>query len=288
MRRSALAAFAVFLLIATPALADPAVWRVVGQRASVFLVGSTVYAPPDGRWKTDALQKAASSAQEIWFTTPFGLPGPITAIRMLATIQSKGALPDGQTLSSKLSADGRARLARLAQRDGVPLAKLDRMTPWNAQITLTLADRKRDGTIKGLPVERYAMAEAPEADKRAFDNLEDDLKLLIGLPFSEQVYNLEESMRRLEDPLQNQRYGEAWAAGDLGWIEREREARLRDNAPVTYRTMQVEPRARWANQIAKLANGSKTAIVVLDAANLVGQNGLPAMLRRKGLEVQGP
>jgi uncharacterized protein YbaP (TraB family) len=49
--------------------------------------------------------------------------------------------------------------------------------------------------------------------------------------------------------------------------------------------LQLQPRERWANQIAKLAEGSKTVIVVLDAANLVGQNGLPAILRRKGLQV---
>jgi uncharacterized protein YbaP (TraB family) len=277
------------MAVALPALADPVVWRVTGPHATVSIVGSTVAVPEDGKWKTPALQKAAAEAQEIWLVTPFGLPGPITMIRMLATMQSKGYLPAGQTLSAMLSPEGRARLARLAARDGVAFDKLNRMTPWNAQINLTLADRKRDGTIHGLPVERYVMAAAPRfISKRAFDNLEDDLKLLISIPEKEQIYNFEESMRRLDDPALNQRYGEAWAAGDLAWIARERDDRLRDNAPATYRILQLEPRSRWADQIANLSRGSKNAIVVLDAVNLVGQNGLPALLRRKGLQVEGP
>jgi uncharacterized protein YbaP (TraB family) len=268
--------------------ADPAIWRVIGPHATVYLVGSTPVAPADGKWKTPALQQAAASAQEIWFVTPFGLPGPITAVRMLTTMTTKGYLPYDQRLTPKLSPDGRARLGRLAARYGVNLDKLDRMTPWNADINLALAARRKDGSMQGVPVERYIMAQAPNAPKRALDNLEEDLKLLISTPESDQVYDLEEAMRRDEDAGLNQRYGEAWASGDQGWIEREREQRLEAHAPTTYRLLQLEPRRRWADQIGKLSQGSKTVIVVLDAANMVGQNGLPALLRRKGLQVEGP
>ncbi len=274
--------------IALPARADPALWRITGPHASVFLVGSTPTAPPDGKWKTPALQQAAAGAQEIWFVTPFGLPGPLTAVRMLTTMTTRGYLPNDERLSQKLSADGRARLVRLSARYGVNFDKLDRMTPWNADINLALAARRKDGTMNGLPVERSIMAAAPNAPKRAFDNLEDDLKLLISTPEPDQIYDLEEAMRRDEDASLNQRYGEAWAAGDQAWIEREREDRLQAHAPTTYRVLQIEPRKHWADQIAKLSQGSKTVIVVLDAANTVGQNGLPALLRRKGLQVEGP
>jgi uncharacterized protein YbaP (TraB family) len=274
--------------IALPAFADPTIWRVIGPHATVFMVGSTPAVPADGKWKTPALQQAAASSQEIWFVTPFGFPGPITGIRMLAVMQTKGYLPDGQKLSAMLSPDGRARMARLAQRYGLNFDKLDRMTPWNADINIALAARKRDGTMNGLPVERFIMAAAPQGRKRAFDNLGDDLNLLISTPQPDQVYDLEEAMRLDEEPGLNQRYGEAWAAGDQAWIEREREQQLQQRAPATYRILQLQPRKHWADQIAALAQGSKTAIVVLDAANMVGQNGLPAMLRRKGLQVEGP
>jgi uncharacterized protein YbaP (TraB family) len=120
------------------------------------------------------------------------------------------------------------------------------------------------------------------------DNLEDDLKYLISTPQSEQIYDLEVALRRDDDPSINEKYGEAWAAGDQAYIEHEREDILRTNAPVTYRVLQVEPRQRWATQIAKLAEGSKNALVVVDAVNLVGQNSLPALLRKKGLTVEGP
>lgn len=289
-------AFAVFLaatvgaaMAAAPAQADPAIWRVVGPRASVYLVGSTPAVPADDRWQTPALRNAATSAQEIWFTTPFGLPGPLTALRMLSTIESKGYLPEGQNLSAMLSPEGRAILARLATEDGIPLQKLDRMTPWYAHVTLGIAARKRDGTVKGLPVERFVLSLASKnAPRRSIDNLEDDLKLLIDTPPKEQVYNLEDAMRRYADPSTSARYGQAWADGDLGWIAREREDKLRREAPATYQILQLTPRKRWADRVAALAEGDKTAILILDAANLVGPNGLPNLLRRRGLTVEGP
>jgi uncharacterized protein YbaP (TraB family) len=274
--------------IVNSASADPAIWKVTGPSATVYIVGSTPSVPADGKWKTSPLQQAAANAQEIWFVTPFGLPGPVTAVRMLATMQTKGYLPGDQRLSQKLSPDGRARMERLATRFGLNLDRLDRMTPWNADINFALAARRRDGTMQGLPVERYIMAAAPKARKRALDNLEDDLNLLISTPEADQVFDLEEAMRRYEDPSLNQRYGEAWAAGDLTWIEHEREQRLQEHAPSTYRILQVEPRKRWTDEIAGLSRGSKSVMVVLDAVDLVGQNGLPALLRRKGLQVEGP
>ncbi len=254
----------------------------------VFLIGSTPVAPADGKWKTEQLQQSAASAQELWFITPFGFPGPVTLLRIAATVETRGHLPSGQTLSARLSPDGRARMARLAARYGIDPDKLDRMTPWYADITIALAVHRKDGTMQGSPVERDVIAAAPHASKHAFDNLENDLKLLISTPEPEQIYNFEEAMRRDEDANLNQRYGEAWAAGDQGWIEREREQRLAQHAPAAYRILQVEPRQRWADQIAVLSRGSKTVVVLLDAANLVGSNGLPALLRKRGLQVEGP
>jgi uncharacterized protein YbaP (TraB family) len=285
--RRLLVLFAVALApLSSGAAADPLIWRVEGAGAKVFIVGSTPAAPADGRWRTAALQRAAAAAQEIWFVTPFGLPGPVTALRMLATIQTQGRLPDGQRLSHLLTPDGRARLARLGALFGLSFERLDRMTPWNAQITLALAARRRDGTIKGMPVERFVIAAAPKsAARRGFDNLEDDLKALIATPQSEQIYDLEEAMRRYEDPSLNERYGEAWAAGDEAWILKEREEPLKANAPATYRALQAAPRERWADQIAALSRGDKPVIVVVDAANLVGPDSLITRLRRRGIVV---
>jgi hypothetical protein len=283
------AALAVATLQAAAAHAEPLLWRISGPRATVTLVGTTPVAPVDGKWKIPALQQAAAGAEEVWFATPFGLPGPFTALRMLATMQTKGYLPAGQRLSPMLSAEGRARLSRLATRFGLNLDRLDRMTPWNAEINVQLAAKKRDGAMQGSPVERYVLSLAPRSiSKRALDNLEDDLKYLISTPQTEQIYDLEVAMRRDEEPSINEKYGEAWADGDQAYIEREREDLLRTNAPVTYRILQVEPRQRWAIQIAKLAAGSKNVMVVVDAANLVGQNGLPTLLRKRGLTVEGP
>ena len=261
---------------------------MTGSHASVYIVGSTIDAPADGRWKTPALHDAAAAAKEVWFTTPFGVPGPFALVRMATMVATRGYLPNGKTLSSLLSPDGRASMARLAVRYHIDMGKLDRMQPWYAHVTLGLAVRKADGNANGSPLERYVLSVAQGAPRKAIDTYDEDLKLLVATPQAEEIISLEDAMRHYDDPSFDRRYGEAWAAGDLGWIERERDGWLQKNTPETYRTMQLQPREQWAEQIVRLANGSKTAILVLDAANTVGQNGLPAILRRKGLHVDGP
>jgi hypothetical protein len=88
MKFSVWAALAVAASQGAQAHADPLLWRISGPHATVVILGTTPAAPADGKWKTPALQQAAASAQEIWFVTPFGLPGPFTALRMLATMQT--------------------------------------------------------------------------------------------------------------------------------------------------------------------------------------------------------
>lgn len=275
------------LILGGAAHADPALWKVSGPRASVYMFGVV---PPsivgDMRWKTPALEHAAGEARELWFEAPLGLPGPFTAIRLMSTLTTQGGLPPGQTLSSLLSPEGAARLRRVAAKAGVSMDKLDRMKPWRADVELALA--RKEGTLKPGPVEQYVIAAARGASHHGFDNMEDDLKEIVSAPQAEQIGNLERSLARYELPAENRRYAEAWAAGDLNWIEKNRVEPLRSEAPVIFQRMRVERPKRWANQIAKLAAGDKPVLVLVEVANLVGSDGLIADLKKRGLTVEGP
>ena len=44
----------------------------------------------------------------------------------------------------------------------------------------------------------------------------------------------------------------------------------------------------WADQIGRMLNEKRTFFVAVGLAHLVGPNGLPALLRAKGIAVEGP
>jgi uncharacterized protein YbaP (TraB family) len=262
-------------------------WKVIGAHATVYIFGIV---PPsmvgDVKWKSPALEQATAAAQELWFEAPLGLPGPITAIRLMSTLTTQGALPAGQTLSSLLSPEDAARLRRVAAKSGVSMDKLDRMKPWRADVELALA--RKEGTLKPGAVEQYVISASRSAPRHGFDNMEDDLKAIVTAPQKEQIANLARALGRYEDPAENHRYAEAWSSGDLGWIEKNRVEPLKSDAPTIFQRMRVDRPRRWADQIARLADEDTSALVLVEVANLVGPNGLPSVLRKRGLKVEGP
>ena len=281
------AVLAASIALAQPALAEPAMWKVTGAHATVYIFGIV---PPsmvgDAKWKSPALEQATGAAQQLWFEAPLGLPGPITAIRLMSTLTTQGSLPVGQTLTSLLSAEGAARLRRVAGKSGVSMEKLDRMKPWRADVELALA--RKEGTLKPGAVEQYVISASRSAPRHGFDNMEDDLKAIVTAPQKEQVANLERALGRYENPAENHRYAEAWASGDLNWIEKNRVDPLKADAPTIFQRMRVERPKRWADQIARMAGGDTPVLVLVEVANIVGPEGLAADLRRRGLTVEGP
>ena len=286
--RASVQAFLVVCAVAAPAMAraEPPVWVVKSPTTTITIFGIIPNAPKDLAWKQPALDPALAGAKELWFEAPLGLPDPLTAIRLLTTMNTQGYLPNGETLSTRLSPEGRARLARAATKYNIPMEKLDRMRPWRADVALALA--RKDGSLKGGAVEGYAIDKAPRAARRGFDSLEDDLKLVVSCPEAEQVYNLELALRRAEDPSDTRQYARAWAEGDLGFIARERSEKLMQAAPQTYAKLRTGRHLRWAERIAAMAKGSKPVVALVEVANMVGPESLPAILRKKGLQVEGP
>ncbi len=292
MRRGWLAGgvFALALTVAGAALASPAIWRVHGAHgADITLFGSSPNAPLAGAWRTPAFDAALAQADEVWFESP-DKPGPLTTLRLFGIISMQGSLPRGETLSPLLSPEGQARIKRLAVKLGVPPAKLEPMQPWWADLTLTFAfgDKTKDKDRNG--VERWVKAHAAKGVRiRAFDTVVHDLEALAASPRDEQIADLEFAMARREQGIDTLEPDYAdWLAGDLPRIEREVVDPFRARAPKSYGPFVVERHRLWAEEIQRLTGGDRKVLVVVGVSNLVGPDSLPAMLRRRGVAVEGP
>ena len=198
--------------------------------------------------------------------------------------------PRGETLSPLLSPEGRARLKRLEVRLGVPAAKIEPMQPWWADLTLTFAfgEKTKDKDRNG--VERYVKAHMQRGVRvHAFDTVVHDLQALAASPRDEQIADLEFAMSRREQGIDTLEPELAdWLAGDLSRIEREVVQPFHARAPRSYGPFVVERHRLWADEIARLTGGDRKVLVVVGITNLVGPDSLPALLRRRGIAVEGP
>jgi uncharacterized protein YbaP (TraB family) len=139
-------------------------------------------------------------------------------------------------------------------------------------------------------VERTLDKAAPDkAQRRAFETPEEQIAYFADAPEKDQVASLENSLREMEkDPAAYSKLVDAWLAGDTKALEREGLRPMRKDTPALYDRLVVQRNARWTEMIQKRLAGSGETVIVVGAAHLIGKDGVPAMLRGRGIRVEGP
>lgn len=279
--------FLVALLAAAPAAAQPPVWVVRDADSEIVLFGSVHLLPEGLDWTPATLDAAVKKADDLWFELPVDMA---SAQASALTAARRGVLPKGESLSAKLSPEGRGRLARLSTRLGAPHEAVERMRPWFAEMTLSLLMLAREGASGSAGVEQTISQSAPAgAERRAFETLEEQIGFFADAPEAEQLASLEEALRQLEEePGGYQELVDAWMDGDLAALDEMAIAPLRQASPLLYERLIVERNRRWAKALEERLAGSGETVVVVGAGHLIGADGVPALLRARGIAVEGP
>jgi uncharacterized protein YbaP (TraB family) len=260
---------------------------VKSPTATVVLFGSVHLLPPDVNWEPPALVAALNNATEVWFEIPMDDAASLAASQAaLAT----GLQPAGSNLSDALSFDDRGRLAHAAKVCGLPPAGLEKLKPWLADITISVASYRLAGAMVENGVERQLSASLPAGvQRRAFETPEQQIGFLAGSPLTDQVASLRETLDEVaQGPETYHRLVRAWMAGDPAAIRRDAIDPMMRQAPGVYKTLVTDRNLRWEDVIAERLKGSGQAVVVVGVGHLVGPDGLPTLLRARGFTVEGP
>ncbi len=205
-------------------------------------------------------------------------------------------LPEGESLSALLSDDGNRRLKAAAETYRLPLPQLDRLRPWLAELTVSAAAYAKDGATPDQGVERQLAEAAPSARRRAFETVAQQIAMFAGTPVAVQVDSLQDTLKELtDDPDQARRLIDAWLAGDVKAIDREGVQELKQSSPAMFKVLLTNRNAAWEKVLLKRLNtrparGQRPArlVVVVGVGHLAGSGGLPQMLRKRGVRVEGP
>ncbi len=288
MRRltSALAGLG-FWLLAGAAAAQPPVWVAHGPHATIVLFGSVHILPPGLDWEPDRLKRALAKADDLWFEIPLDDASSLAATRLAAR---QGLQGPGESLSGELSAANRARLAKVAQSCGVSVEGLDRLRPWLAEITLSLAVYRQAGAVQEDGVERQIAALVPSSvPRRAFETAEEQIGFFANAPLADQIASLDETLGELDQGAASyERLVTAWMDGDTAGIVREALDPMITSSPGVYRSLVAARNRRWVDAIATRLQGRGEAVMVVGVGHLVGPDSVPALLRARGVSVDGP
>jgi len=284
-----LRALALCLALAIPAqaLALPPVWVVRDQDSTIVLFGSVHLLPQGVTWKPPELDQALAQADDVWFEAPMDAAGRAAAS---AAAQAHALLPQNESLLAMLSPTGRARMEKAAQMLKVPTTQLDRLQPWYAELLISSALYQKIGAAGADGVEQILWsAVPPKAQRHAFETPAQQVSFFADAPRKDQIASLEQTLHDAGDAEHDfQVLLKAWLNGDLARLDKEVVRPLRKSAPTLYDTVVVQRNARWTEEIAERMKGHGRTVVIVGMGHLIGPDGLPARLRARGFEVDGP
>ncbi|MEW5685679.1 MAG: TraB/GumN family protein [Pseudomonadota bacterium] len=279
---SALAASAAAFVLAGPAAAAPALWRVSDADSRIYLFGTIHALGPNLQWRTPLYDRVLGEATTVWFEADMDSGDPDT-IRLL--VQRYGSDPD-RPLSRKLAPSDLTALSRQAD-----LARIDHLRPWAAALMLSM----RPVLARGATVEKGADATITRAARsdakrlRAFETLEDQARMFAELPEASEVQYLNGVVRgrskgpRLRLPFRPASLEAAWLAGRLG---SDAVDAMRVENPALYEAFLRRRNRAWADTLTDELRGSGVELVNVGALHLVGDDGLPALLAARGYKVE--
>jgi len=284
---AALVAGALGLGFAAAAAAKPPVWTVHAGGTTITLFGSVHLLPPGLDWRPEALDDALAGADELWFELPITAE---TDNQAAAESLVRGGLPKGRSLTSMLTEEEAKRLIAAGVELNCAPEALDRMQPWMADLTLSIAEDARGGASATDGVEGQIQAVAPAATRRrAFETANEQIEFLAGAPLRDQLASLNWTVSEIEDdPASYQRVVGEWMAGDVVGLQRDALEPLQRISPTLYARLIEDRNRRWALTLANRLKKPGKVVVVVGVGHLVGPSSLPALMRAKGFAVDGP
>jgi uncharacterized protein YbaP (TraB family) len=262
---------------------DGLAWRLRGAGGgTVYLVGSMHLLREGDAALPATFDRAYAEAERLVMEIDVDDLDPAAAAAFTST---HAAFAAGDGLRAALG-ERRWRRARAGfERLGVEIETLDGLEPWAVALLYSVSSMTDLGFDPELGVEEQLKARAV-ADRKPIEGLETveyQLGLFDALSLADQARLLDLA---LDDAAGSAReldaLTRAWREGDARALSR---LLLREyrRFPSLYEPLVYGRNRNWIPRIEQLLAGSDDALVVVGALHLVGEQGLVALLRARGL-----
>ena len=259
-------------------------WEASNARGTVYLFGSIHVCNASCFPLPEAALKRLEASQIL--VVELDPQRPEAQTKLMAAAM----LPAGQSLSSRLSAADWRALQSAAAGLGLPAEALDTMRPWMAGMLLSLLGAQQAGYDASQGID-LALMQRARAQGLGLEELETiDLQIAALSAGSEREQ--QEALRLTISQLQTERiesYLEAmiraWQAGNAGALSRLMREDMPSGSSLS-RALIEDRNASMAATIAQRMQDGRTRFVVVGAAHLIGAEGIPALLGKRGYRLR--
>lgn len=259
-------------------------YEVRGDEGSMFLFGSVHLGQPSHYPLPNEIEAAFKQAKGLIVEMD------ITSLEIQREIaermQFMGELPPGETIREHIEPGALRRLEAAYAALGIPLRSFETLKPWAHAVMLSAIKIQSLGYLPRYGVDRYFLdragartivsLETPEDQLGLFDELDGELFLAFTL------LGLENAKQEATDIMR------AWRCGDEALLEElliAGHARELPGAGKVVDALFYERNERMAAAAARRLEGGGNDFMVVGVGHLVGERGVPALLRARGFEV---
>lgn len=267
------------LLVAVPAVADPAMWVVKTATTEVTLFGTVHELPAATGWLSPAIMARFDAADSVVFETI--LPENLAALGSL--LQILGTDAKLKPLADRIDPPHRAVLIKTADDFKLPLTGLAHMRTWLAALTLSSLATERQGLSQADGVEATLTVRAKAARKPAIglETPGQQLGYFASLPESDQLALLDVVLDELPtDAADTKALLTSWQGGHPEEIAADKDLKA---TPALEKALLTDRNARWATWIEGALKRPGKVFVAVGAAHLSGDNSVLAMLAKQGV-----
>jgi uncharacterized protein YbaP (TraB family) len=269
----------------TEAATHSFIWKATNRQGAIYLVGSVHMLTADYYPLAAALESAFKDSDLLVEEADLG--------ELLSTgaqfgMLSRGMLPSGQTLEKVVSPSTFALVSKRVGSLGMPIEALNRFKPWFLANMLLALEWQKAGFDPDLGLDKhfYDRAQSDGKTVQGLETIDYQLSLFDEMTLEQQDRFLATSLKELDAEKANvTKIADAWKAGDAASVERTVLQELKHDS-LMYQRLLVERNRNWLPKLEALFARRGRAFVVVGAAHLVGPDGLLAMLRAKGYQIE--
>jgi uncharacterized protein len=270
---------------APPAAAHPSLWTIHGKHGTVYLFGSVHILPPGLVWRVGDIDKAIAASDVFVFEVQTDQD------KIKQLVADKGTLPAGQSLRAMLPPESQADLDADTALLNIPESAIDNRRPWLAALVLSVVRLRQENYSPSSGVDFILQGDAAARGKpiRYLETIEQQFALLAPDDPKLELESFETDLKSFKTEKDSvEPLVVAWSSADQKQMEHLTLDPLKGHSDIR-KAMFDDRNHAWIKPIEAMLDGEdKVFFVTVGASHMVGEQGVPALLRADGYKVDGP
>jgi len=284
LTRKILTIFLFFFGMSGPLWANPAAWKVEGEKGSLTILGTMHRLPADADWVTSTMVAALKSSKLLILEVE---KNRVADDYLGYLLRQPGIATSRKELSALLEEEDYQAFLERVTAFGYSEDEVRNYRPWFALTLLGRLGGEEIGLEFKLGAEETLTTIAQNNGIETF-GLESQAQQTLffsNLPRKVEVEWLTRSLRRSEEPgVRSARLFDYWINGDLEGIKDQVIGSYKE-IPEIYEVFIRERNENWADQLTRMLKDGGDIFVAVGAAHMVGPDSLLKLLEEEGFRV---